>query len=318
MSLVAALSARPDISAALQQASQKTGADFDYLLQTAMRESHLDCSAKSGTSSATGLFQFTEQSWLSTLKTYGTELGLGDEAAKIAQGADGKYCVANPADRSEILSLRKDPEVSALMAGAYTQESAGILQSRLGREPNGGELYIAHFLGAGGAAKLISAAEDDPSTPADALFPAAAKANRSIFYEASGRPRTASEVYQQLISKHANAGTGGGAASMAAAIPDEVKGGTGMAASHAYGEASPGRRRVSSSGQADLFTPDTMPGSGMLKLTPAVVQILASLDPLPEGDDAPKDKDQVRAQHGAIGTWQDLARPSSSTSSMLS
>ncbi len=310
MSLVAALTARPDISAALQQASRKTGADFDYLLQTAMRESSLDCSAKSGTSSATGLFQFTEQSWLSTLKNYGGELGLGNEAAKITQGADGKYCVANAADRSEILSLRKDPEVSALMAGAYTQESANILQSRLGREPSGGELYIAHFLGAGGASKLISTAEDDPTMPADMLFPAAAKANKSIFYEASGRARTANEVYQKLISKHAVAGTGGGAASMAAAIPFDVKGGTGMAASHADREASPGRRYVPSSGQARLFRPDNMPGSGALKLSPAVVQILASLDPLPEGDKAAKDKDEPRAQHGAIGTWQDLARPS--------
>ena len=316
MSLVAALSARPDISAALQQASQKTGADFDYLLQTAMRESNLDCSAKSGTSSATGLFQFTEQSWLSTLKTYGAELGLGDEAAKIAQGADGKYCVANPADRSEILSLRKDPRVSALMAGAYTQESSNILQSRLGREPTGGELYIAHFLGAGGAAKLISTAEDDPSTQADRLFPAAAAANKSIFYEASGRPRTASEVYQQLISKHANAGTGGGAASMAAAIPDKVKGGTGVVASHANGEALPGGRIGTSSGQAGQYFPATMPGSGGLKLTPAVVQILSSLDPLPDGQKGDKGREQSRGL-GAIGTWQDLARTSSRASDAL-
>ena len=314
MSMVAALTARPDISAALQQASQKTGADFDYLLRTAMRESNLDCSAKSGTSSATGLFQFTEQSWLSTLKNYGGELGLGDQAAKISQGADGKYCVADPADRSEILSLRKDPEVSALMAGAYTEESSNILQSRLGREPTGGELYIAHFLGAGGAAKLISNAEDDPSTPADQLFPAAAKANKSIFYEASGRARTASEVYQQLISKHSVAGTGGGAASMAAAIPFKVKGGTGMVASHADGEASPGRRIGPSSGQAGRYLQATMPGSGGLKLTPAVVQILSSLDPLPESNGERKDKDRVGAQPGAIGTWRELTGTSSGAS----
>jgi hypothetical protein len=53
-----------------------------------------------------------------------------------------------------------------------------------------------------------------------------------------------------------------------------------------------------------------MPGSGALKLSPAVVQILASLDPLPEGDKETTGKDEPRAQHGAIGTWQDLARPS--------
>src|SRR5690606_13638504 len=127
MSLVENIAIQPTIASALQAASQRTGVEFGYLLKTAMRESSLDCHAKSKTSSACGLFQFTEQSWLGTLKQYGGELGLSAEAAKISTTPQGRFHVENAAQRAEILALRNDPYVSALMAAAYTQESASLL-----------------------------------------------------------------------------------------------------------------------------------------------------------------------------------------------
>ena len=202
MSLVQAIAATPTVATALQSASARTGVDFSYLLKTAMRESGLDHDAKSKTSTASGLFQFTEKSWLSTLRKYGDELGLGHYARMISQDANGRVTVENAARREEILALRNDPHISALMAGAYTRESADILENRLGRSVNEGELYIAHFLGAGGATKLISASEETPNARADLLFPAAAAANRSIFYGKDGRPRSTGEVYANLISRH--------------------------------------------------------------------------------------------------------------------
>lgn len=204
MSLVQAITAPPQITAALQQASAKTGADFSYLLKTAMRESSLNCHAKSATSSACGLFQFTEQTWLGTMKQSGAELGLGEYADAITQDSNGRYRVTDPADRQEILALRNDAGVSALMAGALTNASRDRLEGNLGREVNGGELYIAHFLGAGGASKLISSTEETPNVPADELFPSAAAANRSIFYARDGSPRSVSEVYNNLVAKHRN------------------------------------------------------------------------------------------------------------------
>lgn len=202
MSLVQIISAQPQIAAALQQASTKTGADFDYLLNTAMRESSLDCNAKSSTSSACGLFQFTQQTWLGTMKQDGADLGLGQYADAITQDSKGRYVVSDPAARQAILALRNDPATSALMAGAYTNNSREALEGKLGRSVNGGELYIAHFLGAGGASKLISSAEDAPNARADVLFPDAAAANRSIFYGRDGQPRTVAEVYNNLVAKH--------------------------------------------------------------------------------------------------------------------
>ena len=49
------------------------------------------------------------------------------------------------------------------MAGAFTRQNAHYVGSRLGREPTQGELYIAHFLGPGGATKLITLASKAPN-----------------------------------------------------------------------------------------------------------------------------------------------------------
>jgi hypothetical protein len=107
------------------------------------------------------------------------------------------------------MGLRKDPAAASAMAAAFTQKNAAFLTERLGRQPRDGELYIAHFLGANGAANLISAASKNPGAKAAELFPAAARANRSIFY-GKGGTRSASDVYQVLVAKHQNTRTPAG------------------------------------------------------------------------------------------------------------
>jgi len=202
--MIASQSIQPsaNIQSALRRASQVTGTDFDYLLRTARRESAFKTDVKSKTSSATGLFQFVEETWLATLKQVGGAFGLGKVANAIERTASGRHKVPDPKLRREILALRKDPQTSALMAAALTRQSAGILAGKLGRAPVAGELYMAHFLGPAGASKLITAATNRPAVPAARLFPAAAAANRSIFYDHSGTPRTARAVYNNLLSQH--------------------------------------------------------------------------------------------------------------------
>tara|TARA_R110002124_G_scaffold29084_2_gene101794 strand:+ start:1348 stop:2394 length:1047 start_codon:yes stop_codon:yes gene_type:complete len=299
MSLVQAITAPQQITAALQSASEKTGTDFSYLLKTAMRESSLNCNAKSATSSACGLFQFTEQTWLGTMKQDGGDLGLGKYADAISQDANGRYTVTDPAARREILALRNDPEVSALMAGAYTNESKDKLEDRLGRSVNGGELYIAHFLGAGGASKLISGTEQTPNAPADEMFPSAAAANRSIFYNRDGSPRSVSEVYTNLVAKHRNTNGGGTQVAEQATPPASSNG---LKAGRSYmrpnnfqdfsaavsGEDTPAQTSTytaSASSYAPIVpsrsgggTIHGLGGRSPLTLTPDVVQMLASLD----------------------------------------
>jgi hypothetical protein len=196
-------SASAAVTGAIQQASQATGASFNYLLATAQVESGLNPQAGASSSSARGLFQFIETTWLATIKQAGEALGLGRYADAITQTASGNYEVRDPAMRSEILKLRNDPGANALMAGAFTKGNASALSERLGRAPSEGELYIAHFLGAGGAARLISLAGGNPNARAADYFPNAAQANPSIFYDRStGAARSLAQVRNILTARY--------------------------------------------------------------------------------------------------------------------
>jgi hypothetical protein len=190
------------VTGAIRDAAKATGAGFDYLLNTALRESNLNPDAKAKSSSATGLFQFIDQTWLGTMKQSGTALGYGKYADAISKTASGRYVVNDPAMRDQIFALRKDPTTNALMAGAFANSNAKVLTDRLGRKPTDGELYMAHFLGASGAARFIRAAEASPNARAAGYFPRAAQANQSIFYDRQGGAKSLKQVYASLASKH--------------------------------------------------------------------------------------------------------------------
>ncbi|QCK87068.1 lytic transglycosylase domain-containing protein [Phreatobacter aquaticus] len=182
---------------AIQTAAEKTGASFSYLLRTAQRESSLQPAAQASTSSARGLYQFIDSTWLTMMRDEGRNLGLSAVASQIGSNASGQPVVADASTRQQILALRDDPQVAALMAGALTNRNAQSLRSATGRDPTEGELYMAHFLGSAGAARLISLNETNPQGTAARAFPEAASANRRIFFD-QGRPRTVSEVYSVL------------------------------------------------------------------------------------------------------------------------
>ena len=118
------LGAGSTVAGAIRQASQATGTSFSYLLATAQVESGLDPRAGASTSSARGLFQFVEQTWLGTIKQSGAALGYGHYADAITRTSSGHYEVKDPAMRSQILKLRNDPTANAVMAGAFTQANA--------------------------------------------------------------------------------------------------------------------------------------------------------------------------------------------------
>lgn len=191
-------SIRGVVHAAIEKASQATGVDFGYLLRTAHRESGYNPTAKAPTSSAAGLFQFVEQTWLSTLKRHGSKYGYARYAELIERGSDGRFRVPGGAEaRKAVMDLRLDPRAASLMAGELASDHASYLRGRVGRSPTNGELYAAHFLGPQGSARLIEAYQANPRAPAAALFPDAAAANRTIFYR-EGRAATVAEVYANL------------------------------------------------------------------------------------------------------------------------
>ena len=185
------------VEQAVKKASDATGVDFDFLMRTAKRESGFDSTAKASTSSAAGLFQFTEQTWLKTLKRHGSAHGYARYADLIRESADGRFSVAGEDARRAVMDLRLDPHASAVMAGELAGEHAAYLRGRTGREPTGGELYVAHFLGPQGSARLIEAKGFQPQTTAASLFPDAAAANHNVFFR-EGRALSVAELYQNL------------------------------------------------------------------------------------------------------------------------
>ena len=304
------LTGHTDVLAALKNASKKTGLDFDFLLHTAMRESNLDVQAKSKASSASGLFQFVEHTWLGLVKQYGQRYGLGSYANAIDQGKDGRYAVASPQTKSAILALRQNPEVAALMAGEAAKQSKQSLECALGREVCGGELYAAHFLGPSGARHLIELKERNPNLQADAAFPQAAKANKSAFYHSDGTAKTVGELYAWAVGQPdaqtpakapaqpmspppvqiaANPASERTAAIYAFTVPERIeitapRDATSEEASDS-GESAP--PPPSSPAASPVLSPATAPfplqgiPQAPVLLTPGVLQILATLSPAP-------------------------------------
>jgi hypothetical protein len=197
--------ARTRVAGAIKQAANATGTSFEYLLATAKMESDFNPTAGASTSSARGLYQFIDQTWLATVKEAGADAGYGQYADAITKTASGDYVVSDPTKRQAIMKLRDDPAASSSMAALLTQSNSFQLTGEIGRRPTDSELYMAHFLGVGGAARLITASEDNPQASATKMFPNAAAANRSIFYDRQGNSRSVSDVYAVLSSRYAGA-----------------------------------------------------------------------------------------------------------------
>jgi len=192
--------ASPEVTGAIRQAASRTGVDFAYLMEKASVESGFRTDVRAPTSSATGLFQFIDRTWLDMVQRHGAAHGLGEQAEAIRRRPDGAPYVADPDERRRILELRKDPRLSALMAAEYAQENRAHLQRTVGGDIGSTELYMAHFLGPGGAERFIREMRRNPNGTAADLFPEAARANRGVFYR-DGRPLTMAQVHERFDAR---------------------------------------------------------------------------------------------------------------------
>ncbi len=260
------------VRSAIAAASQKTGIDFGYLLGQAQVESGMRPDARATTSSATGLYQFIDQSWLSAVKKYGADHGLGWAADCIGGNGAGRLCVTDPSARSAIMNLRNNPEVASLMAAETAADNKAALEARLGRPANGTDLYMAHFLGAAGGGKFLEEMADNGDQSAAALFPAAARANRNVFYDAGGRARSLGEVYQRFSDK---LGRGTEIAAGGKSLPANPAMAMGMARPGAMAPASTldalmALRATRTDGEAG---PDAIAAAQMLKPSPSTARL---------------------------------------------
>ena len=201
---------RVSVEQAIANAARSTSVEFDYLVAQARVESAMNPRARARTSSASGLYQFIESTWLNTVKRHGPRFGLGEIADRIGVTRSGSAYVADPAQRAEILELRNDPEVASLMAAGLAEDNRAHLMPILGRQPDAGELYLAHFLGAGGAGRFLSEMQADPARSAAALFRRPAAANRAVFFEPGGGARSLAGVMNFLNAKIERAMVGAG------------------------------------------------------------------------------------------------------------
>ncbi len=186
---------------AVQMASARTGVDFDYLVDVARVESGYNPTAKASTSSARGLYQFTKQTWLATLDRHGANHGMAWAADAIGRDASGRLTVTDPTLRQQIFDLRDDPAAASTMAAALTGDNRNYLESRIGRSAEPVDLYLAHFLGSGGAAKFLTALDANPDQPGAPMMPEAAAANRSVFYAPDGSMRSLAEIRDRFRVK---------------------------------------------------------------------------------------------------------------------
>lgn len=150
-----------------------------YLATIGKIESGLNPNAKASTSSATGMFQFTEGTWKNLSKKYGKDYTLDD---------------------------RTDTKKSAEMAALFTLENKQTMEKNLGRSVSDSELYMAHFMGAGnknaGATKFYKSLESNPDALGADLFGKEAQANQSIFYDKAGKARSLKDISNLMESKY--------------------------------------------------------------------------------------------------------------------
>ena len=186
-----------------RSAARIANVSFADVMAKAAQESNFDVNSRTPSSSAAGPFQFVEHTWLDMLKRHGAAYGLGKEAAQIKMH-NGVASVSDPALRKQLLDLRKDVSLSSGMAARYLDEASKDLAHSLHRKPTDTESRMAYFLGPGGAAKLIRAAQNNPNGPSDAVLPQAAAANRGVFYGPNGAlsNRQALSRISSFVSRH--------------------------------------------------------------------------------------------------------------------
>jgi hypothetical protein len=246
-------------------AAKMAGVDDKLMATMAAIESGFNWSVKAGTSSATGLYQFISSTWKTMLKKYGPKYGISPDT---------------PAT---------DPRANALMGAEFLKENAEALKGAVNRPLTDTDLYIAHFMGAGGAKKFLTA---DPSAIAANLMPEAARANKSIFYSADGRPLTVSEVYQvingRVRRKGKEFGLDSGPATATAATsntPSAPAGAAGGIAAMAAGNSEAGAGRGSmipvsdqSAGVSSMTASDA-PATGSSRVDPSVAASAGGFSP---------------------------------------
>jgi len=191
---------RTQVKDTLRQSGARRGGDFSYLLNVAQGESRFQANAKSKTSSASGVFQFTEQTWLQMVKQHGAKYGLATEAQAIKPDGKGRYEVPDANTRQAILARRNDPKLATQMATELAGDNRKFLEKRLGRKATEGEVYAAHAFGPSGALRMIQARATQAPRGAGQIMTRLDSIVASKLAEAPTTPETAQQRVAGLLN----------------------------------------------------------------------------------------------------------------------
>lgn len=197
----AAVGAKAAIAQIIGHASRRSGISHAYLVAQAEIESSLVPHAKARSSSATGLFQFLDGTWLETLQRHADRFDADYDPVIARLQAGIPASALDRAEKAHLLSLRSNPLAASIVAAATAGENAAQLETLLGRRASDTELYLAHFLGSGGAKRFLRAWAQSPHASAAQLLPAAARANRAVFYTQGGSSRSLQDIVNLLGQK---------------------------------------------------------------------------------------------------------------------
>ena len=195
------------LAASLYKASLKTGVDFELMVLKAKMESDLGRATIAQHTSARGVFQYIEPTWLTLMRRYGDDIGYGHyaKAIKRAKYPGLPYIEGNnPYLKAEILALRHDLDASAMLQAYQVREETDVIKSMKRGRVTATDHYIVHMLGVPLAKQFYKMQASMSLSPvAKSRNPAmreAAAMNRSFFYSRSG-PLAAREVYAKFEAK---------------------------------------------------------------------------------------------------------------------
>lgn len=207
----------------------------------AARTAQIEGTGKNPMSSAQGKFQFIDSTFVDTARKVFPELASKSPAEILALRGQR---LANGGAIEDILEQRLRADNTATLTGA-------------GVQPTAGNTYLAHFLGAGGATKLLTA---DPNTPvSQILSPDAIAANKSVL-----EGRTAGEVAAWANGKYSGAAAGAPMMTMGQQFRPEgsVPGGLNALAPLAVAAAAP-TNALAAPQQTPLSLTPSIPGAAL-------------------------------------------------------
>ena len=194
-----------EVVAAIRLGAMRTGVEFSFLMELAAAESNFESATIASESSAAGLYQFTSETWLNAVKAHGDKYGLGLYASQVEyivnRKGKARPIIRNPAVYQQVLDLRLNPRVSALLAAESVKDNMKQLSFSLERKLGRTELYLTHFLGMEGAISFLKVLDRNPDKIAGEMFPEAAQSNQRIFRPKSGQPSTVTEIYEMFNRK---------------------------------------------------------------------------------------------------------------------